>query len=160
MKLIIAGSRSITNYTITRNALIESGLWASTGGALEIVCGEAEGPDKHGRQIAEKAGLKLHSFPAKWDDIAAPGAVVRKNARGKYNMLAGIQRNHEMGDFADAALTVWDGSSKGSLDMATYMASLGKPSFLYPVRRIDADLFAKLEDKGIEILFPNSLTGK
>jgi len=161
-KLIIAGSRSITDYNITRTALIESGLWAEHGKALEIVSGEAEGPDKHGEQIATNAGLELHKFPAKWDDITAPGAVVRKRKKDgkKFNLLAGIWRNHEMGDFADAALVVWDGRSKGSLDMATYMAGLGKPSHLYPIRSIPVDVFDELEAKGVQILLPNSLTGK
>jgi hypothetical protein len=160
MKLIIAGSRSITSYDTVKRALIESGLWAEHGKAIEVVSGKAKGVDTLGEEIAKKAGLKIHDFPADWDNIKAPGAVVKKNSRGKYNVMAGIQRNHDMGDFADAALVVWDGVSTGSLDMATYMASLGKRSIVFPVRKISVDLYDKLERLGIEIILPNSLTAK
>lgn len=160
-KLIVAGSRSITSYATVRMALIESGLWAEYGRAIEVVSGKAPGVDTVGEEIAGKAGLTLHEKPAPWDDIKAPGAVVRTRKDGKkYNLLAGIWRNHEMGDFADCALIVWDGKSTGSLDMATYMASIGKRSVLYPTRSIPVDLYDSLEAKGIEIILPNSLTGK
>jgi len=166
MKLIIAGSRSITSYDTVKRAIIESGLWAKHKKSIEVVSGKADGVDTLGEEFAKKNGLQIHSFPAKWDDIEAPGAVVRTRRDGKkFNLLAGIWRNHEMGDFADEALIVWSGitegpnKSTGSLDMATYMAELGKPSYLHPIRSIPADLFDSLTAKGVEIITPKSLTG-
>lgn len=156
MKLVIAGSRSIRDYNVTRQAILESGLWHQYGKKIQVVSGEAEGPDKHGEIFAEKAGLKLHKKPAKWGDIKAPGAVVRHNSRGPYNALAGHWRNEEMAQMADAALIVWDGRSTGSLDMLHRMIALDKPAFLFPLR-IGADALLRLEDK-CTIIFPNSLT--
>jgi hypothetical protein len=156
MKLVIAGSRSIRDYNVTRQAIIESGLWTTYGKKIAVISGEAEGPDKHGEIFAEKAGLKLHKKPADWSNIKARGAVVRHNSRGPYNALAGHWRNEEMAQMADAALIVWDGRSTGSLDMLHRMIALDKPAYLFPLR-IDADALDRLQDK-CEIIFPNSLT--
>lgn len=156
MKLIIAGSRSIRDYNTTRQAILESGLWHKYGKKIQVVSGEAEGPDKHGEIFAEKAGLKLHKKPAKWGDIKAAGAVVRHNSRGPYNALAGHWRNEEMAQMADAALVVHDGRSRGSLDMVHRMLMLEKPCYLYPLR-ISADALASLEDKGCIVIYPNKL---
>jgi hypothetical protein len=160
MKLIIAGSRSIKDYNVTRQAIIESGLWHTYGKKIVVVSGEAEGPDKHGLIFSEKAGLKKPiKKPAKWDDIKAPGAVVRYRRDGKpYNVLAGYWRNEEMAQIADAALIVWDGRSTGSLDMLHRMVAHGKSdsTYLFPLR-IDADALDRLQDK-CHIIFPNSLT--
>lgn len=161
MKLIIAGSRSIKDYNVTRQAIIESGLWTKYGKKIHVISGEAEGPDKHGEEFAEKAGLKLSKKPAKWGDLGKKamerGAVVRHNSRGPYNALAGHWRNQEMADIADAVLVVWDGKSTGSLDMLHRMLAMDKPCYLYPLR-ISADLLASLEAKGCIILYPNSYT--
>lgn len=157
MKLVIAGSRSIRNYNVTRQAIIESGLWTKHGKSIIVVSGLAEGPDKHGLIFAEKAGLKPPiKKAADWDNIKAKGAVVRYNRAGKpYNAVAGHWRNEEMAQIADAALIVYDGRSTGSLDMAHRMLALDKPCYLYPLR-ISADLLASLEAKGCIILYPNA----
>lgn len=119
MKLIIAGSRSITDYQAVKTAVVESGLWRQYKHSIEVVCGEAKGVDLLGRQFAEKNGLVVHSFPADWDDIKALGAVVRvQQSTGLlYNAVAGHWRNQEMANFADGLLLIWDGKSTGSKDM-------------------------------------------
>jgi predicted Rossmann fold nucleotide-binding protein DprA/Smf involved in DNA uptake len=159
MKLVIAGSRSIKDYNVTRQAIIESGLWHKHGKKIVVVSGLAEGPDKHGLTFSEKAGLKKPiKKAADWDNIKVDGALVRYNRSGKpYNALAGHWRNQEMADIADAALVVWDGRSTGSLDMVHRMLALDKECYLYPLR-ISADLLESLEAKGCIILHPNSLT--
>lgn len=119
MKLIIAGSRSIRNYDVVREAIIQSGLWAKHKRSIEVVCGMAKGVDLLGKEFAEKNGLVLHKYPADWDDIKAPGAVIRLQASTGllYNAVAGHWRNQLMADVADALLLVWDGKSTGSKDM-------------------------------------------
>lgn len=157
-KLIIAGSRSIKRYEVVRNAVIESGLWAKHKKKIEVVCGMADGVDILGKLFAENNGLKVHKRPAEWDKWRVPGAKVEVRNGKKYNKLAGIWRNHAMGDESDEALVVWDGQSTGSLDMLYYMLQLGKPTYLYPTVRISADMFDDLTAKGCEIIVPNSLT--
>lgn len=162
MKLVIAGSRSIKDYNITRSAIIESGLWQKYGKKIVVISGLAEGPDKHGLIFAEKAGLKKpKEYPADWDNIKAQGAVVRyRKSDGKpYNAVAGHWRNEEMAQVADGALIVWDGKSTGSLDMLHRMIALEKleDAYLYPLR-ISADALESLEGKGVKIIFPNSVS--
>jgi SLOG family YspA-like protein len=118
MKLIIAGSRSITNYDAVRQGMIQSGLWKKHKQAIEVVCGMAKGVDKLGLEFANKNGLDVWEFPAEWDDIKADGAVVRQTKDGVlYNAAAGHWRNQDMADFSEALLLLWDGKSTGSRDM-------------------------------------------
>jgi hypothetical protein len=102
MKLIIAGSRDITDYNALRTAIIASGLWKKYNKAIEVVSGKARGVDTLGEIFAERNNLVLHSKPADWDRL-------RKRA--------GYVRNAEMADMADALLLLWDGKSRGSQHM-------------------------------------------
>lgn len=159
MKVIIAGSRSIKSYNIVRAAIIESGLWNRYGKSIVVVSGKAKGVDTHGETFAEKAGLEVIAKPADWENIKAPGAVVRKRKFDgkKFNALAGHWRNEEMAEIADAALIVWDGKSTGSVDMMDRMIAKGKDVYLFPLH-IEVDLLDELEKKGVFIIYPNSLT--
>ncbi len=159
MKLIIAGSRSITDYNILRFAIIESGLWPIYGKHIQVVTGKASGVDTLGEEFSAKAKLtkKPKEFPANWDDIEAKGAVVRYTRSGKpYNAVAGHWRNEEMAQYADAALIVWDGKSTGSLDMLHRMLALDKLTFLYALR-MPVDLYTQLLNTNCVIMFPKEL---
>jgi len=118
MKLIIAGSRTITDYYTVRNAVIESGLWSEYGKDISVVCGMAKGVDMLGYEFAKRNSLTIHEFPADWD---------------KYGKSAGHRRNREMGDFADELLAIWDGKSRGTKGMIEYMQSLSKPVYVIGV---------------------------
>ena len=59
-------------------------------------------------------------FPAEWD-------------LGKH---AGFLRNADMADYADAALVIWDGKSKGSADMLSQMHKRNKPVAIYEMERL------------------------
>lgn len=155
MKLVVAGSRSIKDYQILREAVILSGLWQKYGKKIVVVSGEAPGVDTLGEEFASKAGCKVVKKPADWDNIATMGAVVKVNKAGKkYNALAGMWRNDEMAEEADEALIVWDGKSPGSLNMLHNMLQREKPVYLYALK-ISVDLCDSLEAKGCTILFPN-----
>ena len=121
MKLIIAGSRSITDYETVRQAVILSGFWSKYGHNIEVVSGCANGVDKLGELFAENNGLVIHRFPADWNNIDVTGVRVKTNAYGnKYNAAAGAIRNMQMGDFADGLLAIWDGKSRGTKQMIDY----------------------------------------
>lgn len=112
MKLIIAGSRNITNYSLVRQAVISSGWWSKD---IEIVSGMAKGVDTLAVEFAKRNSLKLHQFEADW------------NYHGK---AAGPLRNREMAEFADALIAVWDGQSKGTENMIKEMTKLSKPTYV------------------------------
>jgi hypothetical protein len=110
-KLLIAGSRSITHLDSLDLAMMLPED-ARTHGVIEIVSGLAKGADTLAIEIANEMKLPVARFPADWD------------THGK---SAGYIRNKEMGLYADAALILWDGESKGAKHMQDEMKRLGKP---------------------------------
>ena len=110
MKLIIAGSRSILD-----TQLIEAMYKAWELSATEIVSGGARGVDRLGERFAREQGIPVKQFLPLWE------------INGK---KAGIFRNIDMGNYADALLAIWDGKSTGTKHMIDYMQSLKKPTFV------------------------------
>ena len=112
MKLIIAGSRGITNYYFVARLLNKEVLPLNIS---EVVCGMADGVDTCGWLWAKHKGIPIKEMPAKWQDLDVPGAIVKQNKKGVfYNVLAGKMRNLEMLKYADKAYIFWDGKSPGT----------------------------------------------
>jgi hypothetical protein len=105
MKTIIAGSRDKVSYQDVVDA-IKTCPWTVT----EVVCGKARGADTFGETFAYNANIPVKEFPADW------------KALGK---SAGIIRNKQMGDYADALIAVWDGVSRGTKHMIDYSTNKG-----------------------------------
>jgi hypothetical protein len=99
MKTIIAGSRSISNsntvYETISNAINE-GFNIS-----EVVSGTAEGVDTIGEEWAEDNDINVERFP--YEDFSEES--------GK---PAPLIRNDKMAEYAEQAVIVWDGQSKGT----------------------------------------------
>jgi predicted Rossmann fold nucleotide-binding protein DprA/Smf involved in DNA uptake len=96
-KIIIAGSRIITNYQFVVDAVKESGFTLT-----EIVSGNARGVDSLGEQYARENKIFLKIMPAQWR---------------KHGKSAGYKRNVEMAEYVGkegALILVWDGKSAGS----------------------------------------------
>lgn len=119
MKVIIAGSRSITDPQIVHDAIT-----ASRFTITEVVCGYARGVDTIGLRWAKATGTPYKVFPAMWFD-----------KDGERDMQAGFKRNERMADYADALIAVWDGFSTGTKDMMRRMGKRAKPIYY-----IDLDL--------------------
>lgn len=104
MKVIIAGSRGITNLSIVKQVIESSGFLIK-----EVVCGGARGVDSLGKEWAgNKIPVKL--FLPDWDT---------------YGNSAGYRRNIEMAKYADALIAIWDGTSKGTMHMIDIARNLG-----------------------------------
>jgi hypothetical protein len=130
MKIIIAGGRDFNDEVYMADMLrqlIESG---DIEGTPELVCGMAKGADLLAKKVFDKKGLVVHERPANWKDMSKP-CMVRHNAYGEYNALAGMKRNHAMGDEAMLLMAFWDKKSKGTKDMIDYMRKLGKPAHVF-----------------------------
>jgi threonine/homoserine efflux transporter RhtA len=97
MKVIIAGSRGITEYGIVALAVALSGFEVT-----EVVSGTARGVDLLGERWAALNGVPVAKFPADWTRL------------GK---RAGHERNWEMARYAEALIAVWDGHSAGTKSM-------------------------------------------
>jgi hypothetical protein len=109
MKVILAGSRNISTFIargMFEKAIIDNGLEVS-----EVVSGMARGADLAGCDYAALEGIPIAEFPADWD---------------RYGKSAGYIRNSAMAQYADALVAVWDGKSRGTLNMINIMQKLDK----------------------------------
>lgn len=110
MKVIIAGSRDITDPTLIDEAVLASGF-----AITEVVCGMARGVDILGLDWANRNLKKVTKFEARWQ---------------QYGAAAGHFRNREMGMYANALIAVWDGRSKGTADMIRIMDEFAKERYI------------------------------
>jgi len=85
MKLLIAGSRGITDFDLAPYI---------PDGTDTIISGGAKGIDTLAEQYAEQNGLKK---------------IIIKPEYEKYGRAAPIKRNETMVELADAVLVIWDG---------------------------------------------------
>lgn len=107
-RLIIAGSRDIDDYALVKEAFYNSDFASMP---VEIVSGNARGIDRNGERLSrEELGKEPKIFKADWD---------------QHPKAAGIIRNHEMGDYADGLLAIWNGVTTGTKDMIEYANKKG-----------------------------------
>lgn len=97
MRVIIAGSRDVTDYALLVQCVEASGFRIS-----RVLCGGARGVDQLGYQYASYNGLELMFHLADWD---------------KHGKAAGPIRNQEMADNADALIAIRKDMSRGTTDM-------------------------------------------
>jgi hypothetical protein len=99
MKVIIAGSRTFTDYDRLRSVC---DYMLQNQKEIEIVSGTAWGADTLGEKYAQERGYKVTRFPAEWS---------------RFGRSAGYRRNEEMAGYADALIAFWDGQSRGTKHM-------------------------------------------
>ena len=98
MRVIIAGSRTITSYD-TVATIIEF----SAPFELDVILsGCAPGPDTFAIDYARYKSIMYEEYPADWENKG---------------MHAGLIRNNEMAKKADALIAIWDGKSKSTYHM-------------------------------------------
>lgn len=92
---------------------------ARPGEKILYISGAAKtGADALIIEWCEVRGHPYLPMPAEWDNLDAPGAVIRINSRGKkYNVKAGFTRNEDMAKIATDLLVFWDLRSTGTGDM-------------------------------------------
>lgn len=117
MRLIIAGSRNATEFQVL-SAIQECEIAGPFNpyDAKEVVCGEAKGADREGKNWAIKNGIQVTSFPADWEF---------------YGKRAGVVRNAQMGGYATHLLAVWDGKSPGTKHMIDYAVKKGLEVYVH-----------------------------
>jgi len=129
MKLIIAGSRHLKIHSNFIQYLIEMNKITNismlyTGGARGVDrAGEewAQNIIAHNTQMSSYMGplnnnvsIEIKHFDPNWE---------------KFGRAAGPMRNKNMAETADALLLIWDGESRGSMDMKEHMKRLDKPIY-------------------------------
>ena len=98
------------------DAVIKSG-WRNE--IAEVVSGGARGVDKAGELWAASVDLPVVQFLPDWD---------------KLGKRAGLVRNIQMAEYAEALIAVWDESSTGTLHMINSAKVRGLKVFVYPVK--------------------------
>lgn len=131
MKIVVAGGRDFFDKEYMKKELAHLVMNGDIPEYIELVCGMAKGADLTAKELFDEVGFKVHERPADWKNLDAVPCVVKRNNYGKYNVLAGINRNHNMGDEADLLVAFWDGKSTGTKDMIDYTRKLGKPVYVF-----------------------------
>lgn len=95
-QVIIAGGRDFTDYELLCRKC-DKLFWNKRPTA--IISGMARGADSLGARYARENGIPVLEFPADWEGLGR---------------RAGMVRNLQMLDAADAVVAFWDGESKGT----------------------------------------------
>jgi len=114
MKVIIAGSRTITDYGTVLNAIQKSGFKIT-----EIVSGTARGVDQLGERYGMDECIPIKKFKPDWS---------------KYKKTAGFIRNEKMVNYVypyGALVLIWDGQSAGSAHTLKYAKKKGIKIYLH-----------------------------
>lgn len=113
MKTIIAGTRTLDDINLIKEAVRESGFTIT-----KVIHGGARGIDNQALNWAMINDIEEEVFLPKWNDLSNSDAIIKVNKFGyKYDAKAGIRRNQEMAKNAEALIAIWDGVSKGTYNM-------------------------------------------
>lgn len=113
MKVIIAGSRHLADLSFVEKAISDSKFQIT-----EVVSGGAVGIDLAGEKWAVKNNLPVKQFLPDWKRL------------GK---SAGPIRNAEMAKYADAAIAIWDGVSRGTKNLIDNVTRKNLPVYVYRI---------------------------
>lgn len=100
VKLIVAGSRNVTNYETVKCAV--DAFISQGANVTAIIEGGAIGVDRLASRYAIEHGIEHIRVPAEWN---------------LHHKGAGAVRNRKMAEMGDALLALWDGSSRGTMNM-------------------------------------------
>lgn len=97
-------------------------------GIERVVHGNASGADDHADQWAKRRSVESRPYPAKWNDISAPDARIRRGIGGKlYDANAGFRRNKEMLDRERIDRVVAFPGGNGTANMVKLAKAAGIP---------------------------------
>ena len=109
MKLLIVGSRSITDFDLSKY------IWADVH---TVISGGACGIDSLAEQYADLHRLSKYIVRPRYD---------------LYGRSAPLKSNEQMVDMADAVLVIWDSYSKGTQHTPKYAQKKNKPTTLVQI---------------------------
>lgn len=122
---IVAGSRGYDDYPFFSKAMFDHITRFGDKKIAFISGGAPTGADALIIRWCEEHSYPYYVENADWDNIDAPGAVVRYKQGKPYNVLAGYWRNSEMAKLATDLVTFYDGVSKGTRHMVDAASKRG-----------------------------------
>ena len=112
-RVIIAGSRNFNDYYMLRDYVDYClSRKVAEGEEIVILSGHCRGADLLAERFTAERKYRLEIYQAEWS---------------RYGQAAGIRRNKQMVDVADAAIFFWDGSSRGTLSTINFAREKGIP---------------------------------
>lgn len=118
MKIVICGTRDCPDAgAVIFQAWIKS-RYETSSADITILHGASGNVDLAAKLLATKFKYSVKEFPAQW------------KAHGK---AAGPIRNGLMAVECDTVLAIWDGHSRGTLDMIMQATRRGKPVYIFPI---------------------------
>ena len=95
MKVLVCGGRDYADKAKVFQVL--DYIDQNRGKIKLVIHGAASGADSLGREWANERGVEDDAYPALWDWLEAPNAVIKRTKAGKsYNANAGPDRNAKM----------------------------------------------------------------
>ena len=125
VKLIVAGSRTITNKESIFKIIDEHIKYLLFNNHLNslddlvIISGRAKGVDSIALKWAIDNNIKYEKYPAQWI-----------NERGIRDLSAGFKRNKKMALNSTHLLAIWDEKSNGTSHMIETMEALDKNVYI------------------------------
>lgn len=113
MRVIIAGSRTISNPFTLDGAIIKSGILID-----EVVSGGVNGVDKLGILWAQRNNIPVKLFLPDW---------------AMYGRSAGPIRNKQMAQYAQGLIAIWHKQSRGTKDMIDQARLNGLKIYIHEV---------------------------
>lgn len=124
MKVLVCGGRDYSDMRCVHRVLRKLD---SVNSIDIIIHGDASGADNHGKTWGLCNKKEVIPYPAKWDDLSVPGAVIRPGKHGPYNVMAGYQRNLLMLTEERPDLVVAFPGGKGTAHTVKLTRELGIP---------------------------------
>lgn len=109
-RVIIAGSRHFNDYKML-SAYCDKMLSSKANThEITIISGHCYGADLLGERYARERKYSCEIYPAEWS---------------LFGLSAGMRRNKQMAEVADALIAFWDGNSSGTKGMITIAGEKG-----------------------------------
>ena len=125
MRLVVTGGR---DYSDTQRAFAALDDLHARRPISVLIEGEARGLDSRARVWAVRRGIAVEPYPAPWDDVDHPAAVVRYRRDGKpYDANAGPRRNQQMIDEGRPDYGLVFPGGTGTADMRRRLVAAGIP---------------------------------
>jgi len=114
MKVVVAGSRRITDYNLVCKGIRNSGFTVT-----EIVSGTCRGADLLGERYAREHNIPVKQFPPDWN---------------KHGKRAGPIRNRQMAEYGDSVIAFLTPDSRGTRSRIAIAEELHLPTYIVHVR--------------------------
>jgi hypothetical protein len=111
MRVIIAGSRWIEDRAALDAAVAKAGF-----DITEVITSNSRGVDRLAEIWAREKGVPFRVFPVEWS---------------RFGGRAGIMRDQQMADHAEALIALWDGYSTGTAQMIEIAKHRGLETYVH-----------------------------